>query len=90
MTRLRERKTRLLFETEATARYRGKERAIVIEPDVRGYTLALRLKGTRVRYEISWEAVFDRAAKIYVDHAREQRRLKLRMPRGLRLVAGAD
>jgi hypothetical protein len=75
MTKLTERKTRLLFETEATARYRGKLRTIVVEPDMQGYTSALRLKGTQVRYEISWEAVFDQAAKIYADRARYERQV---------------
>jgi len=75
MTKLSERKTRLLFETEAVARYRGKQRPIVIEPDMQGHTLALRLKGTRVRYEISRGAVFDQAAKIYADRVRYERKM---------------
>jgi hypothetical protein len=64
-----------MFETESTARYRGKLRTIVVEPDMHGWTLALRLKGTQVRYETSWEAVFDQAAKIYADRARYERQM---------------
>jgi hypothetical protein len=74
MTRLSERKTRLTFETAATARYRGKERAIVVEPDLEGQLVALRLKGTRVRYELSWQAIYNRAAMVHADRARAERK----------------
>lgn len=62
MSRLRERKTKLEFITNATARYRGKEREIVIEalPD----TAIIRLLGTRVKYEVSWRGVHDLGARI--------------------------
>jgi hypothetical protein len=62
MTRLRQRKTKLEFITNATMRYRGRERDVVIEafPDY----AVIRLLGTRVRYEISWRGVHDQAARI--------------------------
>lgn len=62
MSRLRERKTKLEFITNATARYRGKDREIVIEalPD----TAIIRLLGTRVKYEVSWRGVHDLGARI--------------------------
>ena len=50
--KLSDRKTRLTFITNQTARYRGKEREIVIE--VFPEHAATRLLGTRTRYEISW------------------------------------
>ena len=62
MTRLRQRKTQLAFITNATVRYRGKDRDIVIEalPD----TAVVRLLGTRVKYEVSWRGVHDLGARI--------------------------
>jgi hypothetical protein len=62
MTRLRQRKTQLSFITNATARYRGKDREIVITalPD----TAIIRLLGTRVQYEVSWRGVHDLGARI--------------------------
>jgi hypothetical protein len=64
VTRLRQRKTKLQFITNATVRYRGMERDVVIEamPD---YAI-VRLLGTKVRYEIPWRSVHDQAAKIFV------------------------
>jgi len=62
MSRLRQRKTKLEFITNATVRYRGKDRDVVIEalPD----TAVVRLLGTRVKYEVSWRGVHDYAARI--------------------------
>jgi hypothetical protein len=70
--RLSHRKSRLSFITNATARYRGKDRDIVIEvyPD----HAAVRLLGTRTRYEVSWRGVFDLAAEIYARKERERRK----------------
>lgn len=47
MTRLAERKTKLTAITNATARYRGRERAVVVE--IFPETAVLRLLGTRTR-----------------------------------------
>ena len=64
MTKLRERKTRLTFTTEATVRYRRKEREIVIEVDNDGHNFMVRLAGTQVRYAMTWSSVFNQAAKL--------------------------
>jgi len=69
--RLAQRKSRLSFITNSTARYRGKDREIVIEvyPDY----AAVRLLGTRTRYEASWRAIHDLAAEIYARREKERR-----------------
>ena len=72
MNYLRERKRRLSFITNSTARYRGKERAIVIE--VFPEYAAVRLLGTRTRYEVSWRAIFDLAAEIRARRERQRKR----------------
>jgi len=73
MKKIAERKSRLSFITNQVARYRGKEREIVIE--VFPEHAAVRLLGTRTRYEVSWRGVFDLAAEIYSRREREARKL---------------
>lgn len=70
--KLSARKTKLTFITNSTARYRGREREIVIEayPEYG----AVRLLGTRTRYEASWRAIFDLAAEIYARREKERRK----------------
>ena len=58
MTALSKRKRRLGFVTEASVR----GRAVTVEAFP--HTLTLRLKGTRQRYEMSWEGVFWQACKL--------------------------
>jgi hypothetical protein len=70
--RLDKRKSRLSFTTAGVARYRGKEREIVVE--VFPHHAAVRLLGTRTRYEVSWRGVFDLAAEIYARQERERRK----------------
>jgi len=72
MTYLRKRKRRLSFITNSTARYRGREREIVME--VFSEYASVRLLGTRTRYEVSWRPVFDLAAEIQVRRHRERKR----------------
>jgi len=74
MTRLEQRRTRLAVVTNQSARYRGRDRDIVVEihPD----RAELRLLGTRTRYLITWRGIFDRAAELY---AREQRELRAKV-----------
>jgi hypothetical protein len=72
MTYLRKRKRRLSFITNSTARYRGREREIVME--VFPEYARVRLLGTRTRYEVSWRAVFDLAAEIQVRRDRKRKR----------------
>lgn len=63
MTALSKRRTRLMFTTDATVRYKGQSRPLVIEvPQGNGFTATIRLQGTRTRYDFSWLGVFDRAA----------------------------
>lgn len=78
--RLSDRKSRLSFITNSFARYRGKERSIVVEvmPD---YAI-VRLLGTRTRYEVSWRGVFDLAAEIFARHERERRKAERRQKKG--------
>lgn len=70
--RLAHRKSRLTFITNSTARYRGKDREIVIE--VFPEHAAVRLLGTRTRYEASWRAIHDLAAEIFARRERERRK----------------
>ena len=69
MTHLRDRKNRLSFVTNLTARYWGREREIVMEafPEY----AAVRLLGTRTRYEVSCRTIFDLAAEIRARRERE-------------------
>jgi hypothetical protein len=71
MNYLRQRKSRLAFITNSTARYRGKERAVIIE--VFPEYATVRLLGTRTRYEVSWRAIFDLAAEIRVRRERQRK-----------------
>ena len=71
MTHLCNRKNRLSFATNSTARYRGRERAIVRE--VFSEYAAVRLLGTRTRYEVSWRAIFELAAEIRARKERERK-----------------
>ncbi|HEV2470081.1 MAG TPA: hypothetical protein VGS78_12875 [Candidatus Sulfotelmatobacter sp.] len=77
--RVAQRKSHLTFITNATARYRGKEREIVIE--VFPEQAAVRLLGTRTRYEISWRGVFDVAAEIYARREKERRKIERKIRR---------
>lgn len=74
MKRIAERKTKLAAITNAVARYRSRERAIVVE--IYPETAVLRLLGTRTRYVVSWRGVFDFAARITAEAARAERRRK--------------
>jgi hypothetical protein len=74
MTKLTDRKTRLQFTTEATVRYRGKLRPVVIEAEDNGYWGKVRLGGTRMRYAFSWEGLFKYAAQNHVDRERAARK----------------
>lgn len=69
MTRLARRKTRLSLITNATVKYRGKEREVVIE--VHPEIAEVRLKGTRIRYEVSWRGIHDYAARVAAERGRK-------------------
>jgi hypothetical protein len=76
--RLSDRNSRLRFITNSTSRYRGKDREMVIEvfPDY----AAVRLPGTRTRYEASWRALLDLAAEIYARREAERRKAERKVP----------
>jgi hypothetical protein len=71
MTRLEKRKSRLIVETSDTVRERGKLRAVILEPSP--YLVAVRLKGLRQRYEVSYAGIYAFAARIAADKARQER-----------------
>jgi hypothetical protein len=72
MTPLTARKTRLTFETASTVRERGRYREVVIEAEP-AYAV-VRLKGTRGRFLVAWDAVYGLAAR---QAAEQKRREKL-------------
>jgi hypothetical protein len=74
MTYLVKRKSRLIFTTADTVRYKGREREIVIE--VSPFIATCRLAGTRTRYEMSWSGIFQHAARVYADRLRAERKAK--------------
>lgn len=74
MTHLNKRKSRLVFTTSDTVRYKGREREIVVE--VSPFFATCRLAGTRTRYEMSWSGVFQHAAAVFADKLRAERKAK--------------
>lgn len=74
MTHLTKRKSRLIFTTSDTVRYKGSEREVVIE--VTPFIATCRLAGTRTRYEMSWSGVFQHAAHIFAEKKRAERKAK--------------
>ena len=74
MTRLDKRKSRLVVETSDTVRERGALREVILEFHSSGYTLAVRLKGCRQRYDISPAGIYNLAARVAADKARQERK----------------
>lgn len=72
MTALSERKTRLTFETADVVRERGKQREVVIECES-AYYASVRLKGTRTRFQISYAAIYQAAARIEAMRLRSEK-----------------
>jgi hypothetical protein len=68
------RKTRLKFETNQELRYRGKLRPLVVH--AQPWLCEVRLKGTRLRFEISWESIYTHAAQLAADRMRAERKAK--------------
>jgi hypothetical protein len=71
MTRLSERRTRLVFTTANEVKSRGKYRCVVIEarPD---YAL-VRLQGMRTSFPIAYDAIYHAAAKIAAARERAEK-----------------
>lgn len=74
MTALAKRKTKLVFETSDTVRYRGRLRQVIIEAGE--YFCFVRLKGTRARYPLSWAGAYNQAVKIAVEKARGEKKAR--------------
>jgi len=72
MTRLSDRKTRLIIETADVVRERGKSREVIIEPSP--YIAVIRLKGRRQRLEVSWAGIYMFAARVAADKARAEKK----------------
>lgn len=68
MTKLQERRTRLVFTTADEIRERGKYRPVVIE--ARPGCAVVRLLGLRTSYTITYGAIYHAAARIAANEAR--------------------
>lgn len=71
MTALDQRKTKLIFETAALVRERGKCRNVVIE--ALPLCAVVRLKGTRTSYAIDYAAIYHHAARIRAEFVRREK-----------------
>ena len=76
MTRLDKRKSKLIIETSDTVRERGRLREVIVEPHSNGYTLSVRLKGCRMKYDLSWGGVYAFAARVAADRMRAEKKAK--------------
>jgi hypothetical protein len=74
MSHLTKRKSRLVFTTADTVRYKGREREVVVE--VTPFVATCRLAGTRTRYEMSWAGIFQHAAHAQAEKLRAERKAK--------------
>ena len=72
MNSLRQRKTRLTFETADVLFECGTNRAVIIEAEPEYVTL--RLKGLQHRVSITWGALYHYAARIEADKARQSKK----------------
>jgi hypothetical protein len=72
MSHLTKRKSKLVFTTADTVRYKGKLREVVVE--VSPFIATCRLAGTRTRYEMSWSGIFGHAARVFADKQRAERK----------------
>lgn len=73
MTRIDQRKSKLIFETSDCVRERGKLREVIIEAES-GWILNIRLKGLRSKYSISPAGIYNLAVKAAVEKARANRK----------------
>lgn len=72
MARLSQRKSRLVFETDAEKKQRGRYRPIIFEAHPQ--YVEIRLKGCRDRLSLSYEAIYDFAARVTADKARAEKK----------------
>lgn len=74
MTRLEQRKTKLVFETSDRVRERGAWRQVVVEAKP-GYAL-LRLKGLRTAFPLCYGTAYQQAQRIEAERSRAAKRMK--------------
>lgn len=74
MTRLSERRTRLIVTTGGEIKERGKYRAVVLE--LKPQVMMVRLLGTRRYLPISYEDVYQTAAKREADRKRAEKKVR--------------
>ena len=85
MTKVSQRKTALSFETDAEVRSWGTEgkrrrpmmRSVVVDVD-NGWHGSVRLKGTRQKFEFSWEGLYQWAVEREVARRRAEKKAKKR------------
>lgn len=70
MQNILDRKTRLVMLTPT--RIQGRE----IVAEVKPWGLELRQKGRRLRYGITWDSIYTRAAQIFADKQRAERKAR--------------
>lgn len=68
MTKLQTRKTKLVIETSVEVRYRRAYRPIIL--DVQRGGCLVRPKGTRTAFSISYQTIYETAAKIAAAQAK--------------------
>lgn len=72
MTRLTERKTKLIFVSGDVVRERGRLRDVIIE--AKPMHAEVRLAGMRTSFPISYAAIYHAAARIASDRARAEKK----------------
>jgi hypothetical protein len=73
VTTLRERKTKLVFESaDDSIRERGKYRPVVIE--AHPFHATVRLKGLRQGFDVPWSAIWSMGAKAEVERIRREKK----------------
>ena len=84
MRSIAERKSSLKFVTEATVRFRGSLRQVVVECDPHGFTATVRLAGTRTKLPFTWEGVYVHAAKQAAEKVRSEKAALRKATKGVK------
>lgn len=72
MTKLQERRTKLVIETPIEIKSQGRYRTIILDCKPGG--CLVRLKGTRKTFTIAWETIYQTAARIEAEAKRREKR----------------
>lgn len=72
MSKLQDRRTRLVFETSDETRERGKHRPVIVEAFPTH--AVLRLKGMRKGIAVSWLGMLQHGIKLEVERAKAEKR----------------